>query len=408
MSWLRLLRSRRVGPTTFRRLIAQHEGSAEAALAELPKIAAAAGAEGYVPCPPAQARAELEAGRRAGAVPLFLDHPAFPDLLRDRDDTPPLLWARGELSLLARPAVGLVGARNASSLGLRMARSLARGLGAAGFVTVSGLARGIDAAAHGASLETGTIAVLAGGVDVPYPPENEGLLRQIAGAGLVLSEMPPGLRPQARHFPRRNRIIAALGRALVVVEAAARSGSLITARDAADLGREVLAVPGHPFDARAAGCNILIRDGAALVRGPDDVRAALGPAISAEAGAAPPREAARPAAAPRSETPRPALDAPAIPTGPDTTRHRSGPPVARAADASGTPPGRPDGARPRSGLPDGPARAAILERLGAAPIDEDSLLRDSGLARPSFAATLTELEMDGLVRRAPGGLLSRG
>jgi DNA processing protein len=397
-----------VGPTTFRRLIAQHEGSAEAALAELPKIAAAAGAEGYVPCPPAQARAELEAGRRAGAVPLFLDHPAFPDLLRDRDDTPPLLWARGELSLLARPAVGLVGARNASSLGLRMARSLARGLGAAGFVTVSGLARGIDAAAHGASLETGTIAVLAGGVDVPYPPENEGLLRQIAGAGLVLSEMPPGLRPQARHFPRRNRIIAALGRALVVVEAAARSGSLITARDAADLGREVLAVPGHPFDARAAGCNILIRDGAALVRGPDDVRAALGPAISAEAGAAPPREAARPAAAPRSETPRPALDAPAIPTGPDTTRHRSGPPVARAADASGTPPGRPDGARPRSGLPDGPARAAILERLGAAPIDEDSLLRDSGLARPSFAATLTELEMDGLVRRAPGGLLSRG
>jgi len=408
-----------VGPTTFRRLIAEHEGSAEAALAELPRIAAAAGAEGYAPCPPAQARAELEAGRRAGAVPLFLDHPAFPDLLRDQDDAPPLLWARGELSLLARPAVGLVGARNASSLGLRMARSLARGLGAASFVTVSGLARGIDAAAHAASLETGTIAVLAGGVDVPYPPENEGLLRQIAGAGLVLSEMPPGLRPQARHFPRRNRIIAGLGRALVVVEAAARSGSLITARDAADLGREVLAVPGHPFDARAAGCNMLIRDGAALVRGPDDVRAALDPAISAEAGAAtaPPAQAARPAAAPRSETPRPAPDAPAIPTGSDAARNPGAPPVARATDASHTPPGRPAGACNRTGLTDGPARAslptgaaraAILERLGAAPIDEDSLLRDSGLARPSFAATLTELEMDGLVRRAPGGLLSRG
>ncbi|RDC74413.1 DNA-protecting protein DprA [Rhodovulum sp. 12E13] len=413
------MRSRRVGPATFRRLIAEAEGSATDALAELPKVAAAAGVDDYTPCPPAQARAELEAGRRAGAVPLFLDHPAFPPMLRDQVDAPPLLWARGELSLLARPAIGLVGARNASSLGLRMARSLARGLGAAGLVTVSGLARGIDAAAHEASLDTGTIAVLAGGVDVPYPPENEGLMRRIAEAGLVVSEMPPGLRPQARHFPRRNRIIAALGRALVVVEAAARSGSLITARDAADLGREVLAVPGHPFDARAAGCNMLIRDGAALVRGPDDVRAALGPAIPAEAAAAaaPAVEAARPEAAPTAQMPRPPINAPAIPTGPDTARHRGAPPLARAADASRTPPGRPPAARARSGQPDGPtraslprgaARAAILERLGASPVDEDSLLRDSGLARPSFAATLTELEMDGLVRRAPGGLLSRG
>jgi len=234
------LRSRRVGPATFRRLIAEHDGSADAALEALPAVARAAGVEEYRPCPADAARAELEAGRRAGARPVFLDHPAFPGLLAEHDDSPPMLWARGDLSLLGRPAVGMVGARNASSLGLRMARRLARELGAAGFLTVSGLARGIDAAVHAASLETGTVAVLAGGVDVAYPPENAELLAQVAATGLVLSEMPPGLRPQARHFPRRNRIIAGLARALVVVEAAARSGSLITARDAADLGRDVL------------------------------------------------------------------------------------------------------------------------------------------------------------------------
>jgi len=397
-----------VGPATFRRLIAEHEGSAEAALAALPAIAEAAGVAGYAPCPAGQARAELEAGRRVGARPLFLDHPDFPDLLRAQSDAPPLLWVRGDATLLRRPCVGLVGARNASSLGLRMARSLSRGLGRAGLATVSGLARGIDAAVHEASLDTGTIAVLAGGVDVPYPPENEALLGRIAEGGLVLSEMPPGLRPQARHFPRRNRIIAALGRALVVVEAAARSGSLITARDAADLGRDVLAVPGHPFDARAAGCNLLIRDGAALVRGPDDVLAALGPVARDAAPAASSAPEAGPTAhhAPKVWT---------VPTGPDRS---AAPLAARAADARQTPPGRPRSrggpavsggrgdAAPRA--PAGAARAAILARLSAAPVDEDALLRDCGLARPAFAATLTELEMEGLVRRAPGGLLSRG
>ncbi len=403
LSWLRLLRSRRVGPATFRRLIAEHEGSAEAALAALPAIAKAAGVEGYAPCPVAQARAELEAGRRAGARPLFLDHPAFPDFLRAHTDAPPLLWARGDAALLARPAIGLVGARNASSLGLRMARSLARGLGQAGLATVSGLARGIDAAAHEASLETGTIAVLAGGVDVTYPTENAALLGHIAEQGLVVSEMPPGLRPQARHFPRRNRIIAALGRALVVVEAAARSGSLITARDAADLGRDVLAVPGHPFDARAAGCNMLIRDGAALVRGPDDVLAALGPVARAEAPAA---SSAAPSAPETQASARPAPKVWTVPAGPDRP---AASPADRAADARQTPPGRP---RPRTDAaarpPEEAARAAILARLCASPVDEDALLRDCGLARPAFAATLTELEMEGLVRRAPGGLLSRG
>jgi len=169
-----------------------------------------------------------------------------------------------------------VGARNASSLGLRMARRLAEGLGAAGQVVVSGLARGIDAAAHEAALATGTVAVMAGGVDVIYPEENADLAAQIAAKGCLVAEHPPGLQPQTRHFPLRNRIISGLSRAVVVVEAAARSGSLITARDAADQGREVLAVPGHPFDARAAGCNMLLRDGATLVRHVGDVTEALG------------------------------------------------------------------------------------------------------------------------------------
>ena len=172
----------------------------------------------------------------------------------------------------------MVGARNASSLGLRMARRLGQGLSEAGFTVVSGLARGIDAAAHEAALEAEgrTIAVMAGGIDVIYPPENEGLAREIDAKGCRISEHPPGLEPQARHFPLRNRIVAGLSRAVVVVEAAAKSGSLITAKAALDYGREVLAVPGHPFDARASGCNMLIRDGAVLVRGTSDVLEALG------------------------------------------------------------------------------------------------------------------------------------
>lgn len=188
---------------------------------------------------------------------------------------PPILWTMGDVSFLHRPVIAMVGARNASSLGTRMARALAHDLGAQGYVVVSGLARGVDAAAHLAALKTGTIAVMAGGVDVIYPSENTQLAHDIAAQGLRISEQPARLSPQARHFPRRNRIISGLAQAVVVVEAAAKSGSLITARDALDQGREVLAVPGHPFDARAAGCNHLIRDGAQLVRNAEDVIAAL-------------------------------------------------------------------------------------------------------------------------------------
>jgi len=281
VSWLRLLRSRRVGVTTFFRLMAEH-GSAAAALEALPEIAAAAGVAGYRPCALSVAEAEMRAGRLAGARLLAWGEADYPRALRDIADAPPLVWARGDTALLRRPMVALVGGRDASALGTRMARRLAGALAESGHVVVSGLARGIDTAAHLAALDRGTLAVLAGGVDVVYPAENAVLAQEIAERGLLLSERPMGLQPQARDFPRRNRIVSGLARAVVVIEAAARSGSLITARMALDQGREVMAVPGHPFDARAAGCNALLRDGALLVRSADDVIEAIG-TVEAEA-----------------------------------------------------------------------------------------------------------------------------
>ena len=282
VSWLRLLRSRRVGPTTFWRLISEH-GSTAAALDALPEVARAAGVERYAVCPEGVALAEMKAGRAAGAHLLFAGAADYPHRLLDLSDAPPFLWVVGDVAALSRPTVALVGARNASSLGLRMARALAKGLGEAGIVVVSGLARGIDTEAHRAALEAGTVGVLAGGVDVLYPAENAALAEEMTQTGGArISEQPMGLQPTARHFPTRNRIISGLSQAVVVVEAAAKSGSLITARGALDQGREVLAVPGHPFDARASGCNLLIRDGARLVRGVDDVLEALGPMAPAQ------------------------------------------------------------------------------------------------------------------------------
>ena len=360
LAWLRLIRSRRVGATTFFRLMAEH-GSAEAALEVLPGVAGAAGEKGYAPFPAEAAQRELAAGRAAGARLIAYGSAAYPAALAEIPDPPPLLWAKGDAALLQKPMVSLVGARNASSLGTRMARRLAGGLGEAGFACVSGLARGVDTAAHRASLDTGTVAVLAGGIDVIYPAENAALADRIAAQGLLLSEQPVGLQPQARHFPRRNRIISGLARAVVVVEAAARSGSLITARDALDQGREVLAVPGHPFDARAAGCNMLIRDGATLVRGPEDVIEALA--------------------------------APAAPAGPPLPL----PPA-------GTPP-RPE--RQRVEGPDLPAlHARILARLGPSPLAEDQLIRDLAVPAQSVTPALVDLELAGKIRRQAGGLLS--
>ncbi len=374
LSWLRLIRSRRIGPATFHRLIAEH-GCAATALAELPAMARAAGLADYTPCPEGVALAELRAGSRAGARLLLYGTPDYPDLLAGLPDAPPLLWSLGDQTLLHRPAIALVGARNASSLGGRMARLLAEDLGKAGLVVVSGLARGIDTVAHRAALATGTAAVLAGGLDITYPPENAALMRDIATQGLLVTEQPFGLEPQARHFPLRNRIIAGLSRAVVVVEAAAQSGSLITARLALDQGREVLAVPGHPFDGRAGGCNLLIRDGATLVRGAEDVVAVL-QRLPDRAG---------------------------WPAGPDR-----GTQVAASAGI-----GRGD-TTPRPGpaaLP-GPTAVGpdlcgrILSLLGPSPVPEDQLIRDLGLPVSAVAPELVTLEVEGRILRQPGGMVA--
>ena len=360
LDWLRLIRSRRVGPTTFRRLMGA-EGTVAAALAALPAMARAAGVAEYSPCPVEVAADEMATARALGARMLCLGAPDYPAALAGMPDAPPVLWLRGQGAWLDRPMVALVGARNASSLGVRMARRLAEGLGEAGFTVVSGLARGIDAEAHRASLATGTVAVLAGGPDNAYPPENAALLQRILEEGCVLSEHPPGTEPQARHFPLRNRIVAGLARAVVVVEAAARSGSLITARMALDMGREVMAVPGHPFDARASGCLHLLRDGATLVRGPADVAEVLGVSLT---------ERAAPA-----ERPLPPLP------GPVPERR----PMAQIADL----------------------HSLILARLGPSPLAEDQLIRDLSMPAAHVAPELLALELEGRIERQAGGLLAR-
>ena len=364
---LRLIRSRRVGPVTFHKLIADH-GSAFAALDALPGIARAAGVEAYSVCPVEVARHEIAQARVAGARMLCIGDADYPVALMDLPDAPPVLWVQGDSGLLNKPAIAMVGARNASSLGLRMARRLAETLAEAGFVVVTGLARGIDAEAHEAALVTGTVAVQAGGVDVIYPVENTELAGKIAVQGCRISEQPMGMEPQARHFPLRNRIISGLSRAVIVVEAASRSGSLITARNALDQGRDVFAVPGHPFDARASGCNMLIRDGATLIRSAADVIEALGgdrpclvkhvrPVVQAE------------------PVNRPSLPGP-------TPTHR---PLAEIAAL----------------------HSKILDRLGPSPLAEDQLIRDLAMPASYVAPELLSLELEGRIQRQAGGLLSR-
>ncbi|MCO4777392.1 MULTISPECIES: DNA-processing protein DprA [Lentibacter] len=358
--WLRLLRSRRVGIATFFRLLSEH-GSPAAALDALPEIARAAGVERYNTFCEEAARSELSRGADAGATLICYGSSEYPKALYDLADPPPLLWARGDISLLNKPSIGMVGARNASSLGGRTARMLASELSEQGHVIVSGLARGIDTSAHIASLEHGTIAVLAGGVDVIYPSENAHLARDISLKGLLISEQPMGLAPQARHFPRRNRLISGLSIGLIVVEAAAKSGSLITARNALDQGREVLAVPGHPFDARASGCNMLIRDGATLVRSAADVLETLAPLA------------------------------------PDA-------PVLQPELSLNIPPPPPE----RRGLAETAAlHQQILSRLGPSPLPEDQLIRDLAQPAATIGPVLVELELDGKISRAAGGMLTK-
>lgn len=267
---LRLARTDRVGPVAFRQLLLRF-GSAERAIDALPDLVRSGGAHGFTLPPMDRIDAEIEAGTRIGAYLVVLGDEHHPPRLAALDPPPPVLWARGDVGLLSRDAVGVVGARIASAGGQRIARGLAQQLGEAGFAVVSGLARGIDAAAHAGSMATGTVAVLGGGVDDVYPPDNAELYDQIVERGTVVSESPMGSRAQARDFPRRNRIISGLSRGVIVVEAEIRSGSLITARLANEQGREVFAVPGSPLDPRSKGPNELLRQGAHICEGIDDV-----------------------------------------------------------------------------------------------------------------------------------------
>lgn len=357
ISSLCLIRSRRVGPSTYHRLLAEY-GTAQAALEALPEIASQAGVKRYAACGEEAALAELSAAKSAGARPLLFGRSGYPPAFAALDDPPPFLWALGDISLLAKPAIALVGARNASSLGTRMARKLAVESGQAGYVVISGLARGVDAAAHDAALQTGTIAVMAGGVDMLYPPQNRLLYEKIGQMGLILSEQPMGVSPQARHFPRRNRLISGLSSGVVVVEAALKSGSMITARDAVDQGREVFAVPGHPLDARASGCNALLRDGARLVRDFADIAAELRPL----SGVAP------------FKNPAPA-----------TAKATSPPPSPPHANDIGQ---------------------NVLAALSPSPISEDELIRSLGQPAAQVSRALTRLELEGALIRQSGGLLA--
>lgn len=392
---LRLIRSRKVGPATFHRLLAEH-GSAKAALAALPELAQAAGIDGYAAFPIAAAEAEIDAGLRAGARLVTWGDPFYPSRLREIAEAPALLWVRGDPQVLERLPVAVIGARNASSLGLRMARGMALGLAQSGAVVVAGLARGIDTVAHDAALPTGTIAVMAGGIDMIYPGENAALAESICDTGLLVTEQPPGTEPVARHFPARNRIISGLSQAVVVVEAAHRSGSLITAKAALDQGREVMAVPGHPMDARASGCNALIRDGALLVRNSADVLAALqsngAPLVDVSPVLAPlpPTVMAEPA-------PRRGI-AQALQPGAVARRLADMGHKVRAGGA----------VRQRALDQGGPANleARILARLSPSPTEENLLIRDLGLPAAAIAPAILALELSGRVHRLAGGRIA--
>ena len=358
LACLRLIRSDHVGPVTFRELI-NHFGGAEQALEALPELARRGGRAIRI-CPRESAQAELDAARRIGARPLFTIEPGYPPALAALEAPPPLLYVQGQGGHLIRPMLAIVGARNGSAAGIKLARLFAARVGAAGFVIASGLARGIDAAAHEASLATGTVAVLAGGIDVVYPPEHAALHNAIASRGCLVSENPPGFVPRGKDFPRRNRIISGVSLGVLVVEAARRSGTLITANRAAEQGREVFAVPGHPLDPRAEGTNRLLKTGATLVTDPDEVISALSPML---------REAPGPAYAGPIQASEPAPVAAVHPLG----------------DSD---------------------RARLLATLGPAPVDVDELARATGLSVRGIQVALLELALAGRIERHGHQLVS--
>ncbi|MGZ3268655.1 MAG: DNA-processing protein DprA [Croceibacterium sp.] len=350
---IRLLRSPNVGPVSYAQLLRRF-GNAQAAVEALPDLASRGGRD-YRPAQREKIESEVAEARRAGARYLFHDSPDYPVLLGETEGAPPILLARGDLALASRPCLAMVGARNASAAAVKLARDFASALAEAGFVIVSGLARGIDGAAHRGALPA-TIGVIASGIDIPYPPEHRELQEQVALQGLLIAEQPPGTEPRGSHFPSRNRIIAGLASGTLVVEAAPKSGSLITARLAAEAGREVMAIPGSPLEPRAQGCNQLIREGAVLVQTPDDV-AEL---ISGFDG-----------------TPRSTFREPLL-TGWDAAPEE-------LADAE-------------------PADIAGL--LTTAPVAVDELIRQSGASAAEVQMALLELEISGRLQRHAAGRVS--
>jgi DNA processing protein len=347
---IRLIRSPSIGPVTYRQLIARF-GSAQSALDAIPDLARRGGGKPPRLFTSNEAEREVARAEKLGARYLTLGQGLYPSLLAELDDAPPLLISKGDLRLLDRPSVAMVGARNASAAACRFARTLAHNLGKEGLVVVSGLARGVDSAAHDGALESGTIGIIAGGIDVFYPPENEARQKAMFERGLVLAEMPPGTEPRARHFPYRNRIIAGLTLGTIVVEAAPRSGSLITARLAGEAGREVMAVPGSPLDPRAQGCNQLIRDGATLVQNAADVVEAVQPS--------------------RTRVASPSFDY-----------------------------------EPSAEQFDGEAVVTVESLLGASPVPVDEIIRLSGAASGAVQMALLELDLAGRIDRHAGNKVS--
>lgn len=357
IAWLRLIRTEHVGPMTFRGLL-QRFGSAEAALEGLPELARAGGRMKSLRTPSkADAEREIESLGRIGGRLLTLKDDGYPRLLAAIDDAPPVLSVLGDSSRLTERAIAIVGARNASGAGRKFGREIGAELGRLGFLIVSGLARGLDAAAHEGALATGTAAVMAGGIDICYPRENRALYDRIREGGVLVSEQPLGLNPTARHFPIRNRVVSGLARGVVVVEASLRSGSLITARLAGEQGREVMAVPGSPLDPRARGANKLLRDGAALIEDAADVIAALGPAPF-----------------------RLAEDGPSVPASSASSKLLE-------SDVK-------------------VSKKAILELLGPVPLAVDEIIRQCHLSPPMVALVLLELELAGRIERHPGNRIA--
>jgi DNA processing protein len=361
LDWLRLIRSENVGPRTFRALINQYAGAAKA-IENIADLARRGGRTDLNIMSRAEAEAEMADAKRHGVRLIAIGEEEYPARLRETDDAPPLLGVRGQAEALARDGIAIVGARNASAAGMRFAAKLAREIGEAGFVTISGLARGIDSAGHNASLATGTIAVLAGGHDRIYPSEHFGLAEEIVKNGAAVSEMPMGWEPRARDFPRRNRIIAGIAVGIVVVEAAERSGSLITARLALEMGREVFAVPGSPIDPRASGTNRLIKQGATVVTSAEDVIEAIKPIVG-RAKPVPPKD-----------------DKLREPSAPDRTA-----PGPEADDA---------------------LRSRVSKLLSHAPVSADELARLADAPAGAVQIVLLELELAGRIERHGGGLVS--